>query len=90
MQTKENEKQLWEYAADIREDWKNMAFCAEPYVDAMSQLDTLDDTYIMDPAADIVLRFLCNAQTWKGEVARKTKKELNTMVKEHNKRKRNK
>lgn len=67
-------------ARAIREDWKNIYFGAVPYVDAMSELDSIDDKYFADSARSIVLYFLANAQTWRGETVRKIKRELNNLV----------
>jgi hypothetical protein len=46
----------------------------------MEELITTLDMYLYDSAQDIVLRFLCNAGTWRGEVARRVKAELRAMV----------
>jgi hypothetical protein len=72
---------LYEIASEIRRDWKNIYFGAVPYVDAMSELDKITDMYFADSAKSIVLRFLSNAQTWRGEVAKRVKTELKQMVK---------
>jgi hypothetical protein len=72
---------LYEIARDIRKDWKNVNYAAKPYLDAMSSLDSVNDTYIMDSAKSIVLYFLCNANSWRGEVAKAIKAELKAMVK---------
>ena len=66
---------------EIRKDWKKVYFGAAPYLDAMSTLNSIKDTYGCDSAKSIVLYFLSNATTWKGEVARNIKKELNSMLK---------
>lgn len=71
---------LYECAAIIREDWKNMSPHAAPYVEAMDCLDTVDDFYGVERADGIVLYFLANAQSWRGEVARSMKAELKWMV----------
>lgn len=68
-------------AQEIYKNWKPVNYAAKPYLDAMRDLDSIDDMYMMDSARDIVLRFLCNAQTWRGEVAKRIKKELNAMLK---------
>lgn len=68
-------------AAEIRRDWKNPYFGARPYLDAMETLDNIEDNYFLDSGKSIVLYFLANAQTWKGEVARRVKKELNDLAK---------
>ena len=63
-------------ADEIRKDWKKVYFGAVPYLDAMSVLHTIDDKYGEDSAKSIVLYFLANAQTWKGETAKRIKAEL--------------
>jgi len=68
-------------AREIRRDWKKVYFGAVPYLDAMSCLDSINDNYYMDSAKTIVLYFLSNASTWRGEKAREIKKELNAMCK---------
>jgi hypothetical protein len=74
---------LNEIARDIRAHWSNIFYGAVPYVDAMYDLRTLDDKYFVDSAKSVVLYFLSNATTWRGEHARRIKKELNDMLKEH-------
>lgn len=68
-----------EIAADIRKDWKNVNFAARPYLNAMAHLTTVDDNYGADSGKDVVIYFLSNATTWKGEHARAIKKELKSM-----------
>lgn len=68
-------------AADIRKDWKPVNFAAKPYLEAMECLNSVSDSYGADSARSVVLYFLCNANSWRGEVARTIKKELNSMVK---------
>lgn len=72
---------LYQIAAEIRKDWKKIYFGAAPYLDAMGDLDKITDKYFEDSASSIVNYFLANAQTWRGEVAKRVKKELNDMVK---------
>ena len=69
-------------AREIEQDWKNVYFGARPYLDAMKQLTLMRDSYGYDSAKSIVGYFLANAITWRGEVARRVKKELNAMLKE--------
>jgi hypothetical protein len=52
-----------------------------PYIYAMAQLDSISEQCCCDSALDIVLRFLCNANTWQGEDARRIKAELKSIVK---------
>ena len=71
---------LYTIAADIRSDWKKVNYAAVPYLDAMQQLNSIDDNFILDSARSIVRYFLSNARSWHGEKARKIKAELNAMV----------
>jgi hypothetical protein len=68
-------------AGIIRQDWKKVYFGAVPYLAAMSQLDSVNDNYGADSGKSIVMYFLSNATTWRGEVAREVKKELNKRIK---------
>ena len=72
---------LYKIAEDIRSNWKKIYFGAVPYLEAMETLNGMDDKFICDDADEIVMYFLANAQTWRGEVARRVKKELNAMLK---------
>ena len=67
-------------AKDIRADWKNIYFGAVPYVDAMRELDSINDRYYADTAESVVRYFLANAGTWRGEVARSITLELKGML----------
>jgi len=68
-------------AREIRREWKNVYFGAVPYLNAMASLDSINDRYGEDSAKSIVLYFLSNASTWRGEVAKRVKAELKSMVK---------
>jgi hypothetical protein len=68
-------------AAEIKKDWKKPYFGAVPYLQAMACLDSIDDNYGWDSGKSIVLYFLANASSWRGDVARRIKKELNAMAK---------
>ncbi len=72
---------LYEIAAEIRRDWKPVNFAAKPYLEAMESLDSINDRYGMDSAKGIVIYFLSNASTWRGETARRVKAELKAMTK---------
>ncbi len=74
-------RDLSEIAREIRSNWTNVYFGAVPYLDAMGTLSSINDNYYMDSGRSIVAYFLANAGTWRGEVARKVKKELNKMLK---------
>ena len=68
-------------AREIREDWKKPYFGAVPYLDAMRSLSSINDHFYEDDARTVVLYFLSNATTWRGETARRVKAELNAMLK---------
>ena len=67
-------------AVEISRSWPRVSFNAQPYLDAMMELDTLDDQYGADDAASIVLYFLSNAGGWRGPEARRIKAELKAMI----------
>lgn len=74
---------LCEIAREIAKDWGDKVnYAARPYIIAMGNLDSISDKYGLDSGKEVVLRFLSNAQTWRGEVARRVKAELNEMVKQ--------
>lgn len=73
---------LYEIAKEIRNDWgSKIYFGAKPYLGAMLTLDKITDRYMCDDAKTIVRYFLGNASSWRGDVARRVKKELNAMIK---------
>ena len=59
----------------IRKDWTKVSPYAAPYLRAMFHLSS-DTEYYADDAQSICLYFLCNAQGWRGEVAKAVKAEL--------------
>lgn len=70
-----------DYAYDIERDWTKPYFGAVPYIRAMRELDTVNDMYGQDDAKSVIMYFLANAGTWRGETARRIKKELKGMIK---------
>ena len=71
---------IWEISQEIREDWVKPYFGAVPYIDAMDNIRLITDPYYCDTGREIVIRFLSNANTWRGEKARKIKAELKAMA----------
>ena len=71
-----------EIATVIRNDWKKPYFGAVPYIDAMSNMSSFNESYGWDSAHSIISYFLANAATWRGPVAREIKKELNSILKQ--------
>ena len=80
-QTTTNARPLYEIANDIKKNWKNVNFAAKPYLDAMATLCKMEDMFCYDSAKSIVLYFLSNAGTWRGETAKRIKAELKAMAK---------
>jgi hypothetical protein len=80
MPTTTTHRPLHVIAAEIRSDWPKPYFGAVPYLDAMRHLDRITDRYGWEDAQMIVLYFLSNATTWRGEVARRVKAELKAMA----------
>ena len=68
-------------AIEVKKDWKNIYFAARPYLAAMSVMDRVSDKFGLDDGEGIVLYFLANAGTWRGETAKRIKAELNAMLK---------
>jgi hypothetical protein len=69
-------------ANEVNEDWKKPYFGAVPYLDAMRSLSTIRENYFDDSAESVVMYFLANSGTWRGDVAKRVKLELKTMLKE--------
>lgn len=80
---KQNKRTFTEIAREIKQVWKNVYFGAEPYLQAMLTINSSDKNapYMLELAEDIVIYFLANAQTWRGEDARRIKAELKSMIK---------
>jgi hypothetical protein len=72
-------RSLFTISIDIRKDWKKPYFGAVPYINAMGSLDDITDSYGYDSGRSVVLYFLANAGTWRGDVARCIKKELKAL-----------
>lgn len=73
---------VYEIAREIQQDWRQPYFAAAPHIQVMLQMESVTDSYGLDMPGESVLRFLANAQTWRGPVARRVKAELNNMLKE--------
>lgn len=67
-------------AQDIRATWPKVNYAAEPYLEAMESIDDIADDFFQDSAKSMVLYFLSNASTWRGEDARRIKAELKGML----------
>ena len=74
-------RSLQTIANEIWTDWKKINYGAEPYLNAMATMQSVQDDYGYDSGKSIVRYFLANATTWRGETARRVKKELNVLIK---------
>lgn len=72
---------LYVIAEEIHKDWKKVNFAAVPYLTAMRTMNSIKEDFGYDSGTSIVLYFLSNASTWRGDTARRIKNELNVMVK---------
>lgn len=68
-------------ALEIKRTWPKVNFAAVPYLNAMTQMNTIKDPSGADDGHMIVRYFLSNAATWRGEDAKRIKAELNAMLK---------
>ncbi len=68
-------------AKEIKSDWTKINYGAVPYLQAMQGLSNITDVYGFDNAKSIVIYFLSNASTWKGDKAKEIKSELKAMLK---------
>ena len=71
---------LNQIANEISKDWKKPYVGATPYIHAMRTLTSIDSKYGMDSGKSIVVYFLANASTWRGDKAREIKAELKKMA----------
>jgi hypothetical protein len=79
--TNQTVRSLSTIAREIRQDWgAKVYFGAKPYLQAMGTLDKISDNYYQDSGKSIVLYFLANAGTWRGETAKRIKAELKKMA----------
>jgi hypothetical protein len=70
-----------EIARLIRGNWVKVSPYAVPYLEAMETMEHISDNYFQDSGTSIVAYFLSNATSWRGDVARKVKLELNRRLK---------
>ena len=74
-------KSISDLARIIRADWASVNFGAKPYLNAMRSIENLNDAYGCEDGRTQVLYFLSNATSWRGDVARQVKAELNRRLK---------
>jgi len=77
-------RSLMKIARDIKgSPWyrSNSSIYARDYVEAMSCLNSINDTYGLDSAESVVRYALANLTTWRGDQARAIKAELKDLLK---------
>ena len=74
-------KSIAELAAIIRKDWQKVNFAAKPYLAAMESMQSVAHSFGYDSGKSIVLYFLSNAGSWRGEIAKAVKLELKNRCK---------
>ena len=67
-------------AREISFDWKKVNFAAVPYLQAMATMESPQDNFGYDSGQSVVIYFLSNATSWRGDVARRIKKELKAII----------
>jgi hypothetical protein len=83
--TKNTLRPIYQIASDIKNAWAKVGFGASPYLQAMTRMTKITDQFGFDTGESVVLYFLSNAGSFRGEQARSLKAELkahlNAMVK---------
>jgi hypothetical protein len=85
----EEHRPLSEIAREIKRDWINQTllsaktdkfYAARPYLNAMLSMDQITEQFYADSGLSVVLYFLSNSASWRGETARRIKAELKAIV----------
>lgn len=79
-----NIRPLHVIAREIRDDWakigKGVSAYARPYLDAMGEMNKISDPYYEDSGESVVLYFLANAGSYRGDAAKRLKAELKALL----------
>jgi hypothetical protein len=70
-----------EIAHAIAKDWTNVSPYAADYLNAMKEIRSVEDNYYADSAKSVILYFLANAGSYRGDNARSYKALLKELVK---------
>ena len=70
-----------EIAHAIAKDWQNISPYAKDYLNAMKEIRNVNDNYYADSAKSVILYFLANAGSYRGDSARTYKALLKEMIK---------
>jgi len=65
----------------IANDWKNISPYALDYLNAMKEINDIEGSYYADSCKSVVMYFLANAGSYRGETARACKALLKEMIK---------
>ena len=76
-----NIRPVYKIAEEILNDWRAPHFAARPYLSAMLTINDHLENYGHDTAKSIILYFLSNASTYRGNKAKELKKELKLLTK---------
>ena len=57
-------------ARDVYKAWPNVNFAAKPYLEAMLSLGSIDENYYFDSGRSVVMYFLSNAHSFRGDEAK--------------------
>ncbi len=71
---------IYEIADEIEAEWVKVNYAARPYLDAMKDLNSAEENYGADSGRSIVLYFLSNARSFRGEAAKRLKAELKAVL----------
>lgn len=81
MKTETTKRPVYKIAEEILNDWKAPNFAARPYLAAMLTINNELEQYGQDTAKSIILYFLSNSITYRGNKAKELKKELKLLTK---------
>ena len=79
----DGDRPLHEIAMDIENHWRNVSSHARVHLNYMHHLHGMGGIYGENNGEQGVLYFLSNAEGWRGEDARRIKKELREMLKKY-------
>jgi hypothetical protein len=71
---------IYEIAREIEKEWPKVNYAARPYLDAMKSLVKITDNYLYDSGKSVVIYFLSNAASFRGDAARRLKAELKAIA----------
>ena len=67
-------------ARDIYQAWPKVNYAAKPYLKAMREISSINDKFGYDDARSIILYFLSNAASFRGDKAKTLKLELKAIA----------